>query len=252
VEVFLGEQKAEVLFAGLAPGFPGVYQINVRVPTLWTDRLYLRQQGWLSNVVQIDVRAQNNSANVTATLTPVFPSADYRMASSFAFLAAKFQFELDVRSGAKSFLVAAVGEAGGSFTRIDPVNGMYKTYTTSPTGAAAKGDFSVVPWPLIDFSAGCQPFPGNIIPLAKLDPGYVQFVSYELTQPDVLFPQFAAGTSEYADGLAPGVRFSASGAFADFLRIPCGSLKNRKTTFTLYVDGKAVTSQDVTFPIAGR
>jgi hypothetical protein len=43
--VFIGEQKAEVLFAGLAPGYPGVYQVNVRAATLWTDRIYLREGG---------------------------------------------------------------------------------------------------------------------------------------------------------------------------------------------------------------
>lgn len=32
VEVYIGERRAQVLFAGLAPGFPGVYQLNVMAP----------------------------------------------------------------------------------------------------------------------------------------------------------------------------------------------------------------------------
>jgi uncharacterized protein (TIGR03437 family) len=51
VEVYLGERKAQVTFAGFAPGISGVYQLNVIAPALATDRIYLRSGGWQSNIV---------------------------------------------------------------------------------------------------------------------------------------------------------------------------------------------------------
>jgi uncharacterized protein (TIGR03437 family) len=41
-DVYIGDNKADVLFAGLAPGFSGLYQLNVQAPsTIANDRLYL-------------------------------------------------------------------------------------------------------------------------------------------------------------------------------------------------------------------
>lgn len=251
VEVFLGEQQAEVLYAGLAPGFPGVYQVNVRVPTLWTDRLYLRQRGWISNVVQVGVAQQTNVANVTGSIQAVLPSASSAVTWSLAFLGARFETSFDVLPGARTFLVAAVGEAGGWFARVDPANGMFSGYQTVPTLEANRGDFSKLPSPVADFMSGCQPFPNNQIPSARLDPAFVSFVQW-LPPPDLVFQQYAVGTLEYNQPLFAGGRFSPSGSFGDFLQIPCGTLKSGKTTFTLYVDGKAVASQDVTYQIGGR
>ena len=50
IEVYVGDRKASVLFAGLAPGFPGIYQLNVSPGGVASDRLYLRTKGWQSNV----------------------------------------------------------------------------------------------------------------------------------------------------------------------------------------------------------
>ena len=139
VEVFVGDQKAEVLFAGLAPGFPGVYQLNVRVPALWTDRLYLREGGWISNIAQIGIQpGPNVDGVVTAGFDQTFPSSTY---SSVPFYGAQFHVQFSVRPGAQSFMVAAVGDAGGWFTRIDTANAMWETLGTSPSVQAVHGDF---------------------------------------------------------------------------------------------------------------
>jgi uncharacterized protein (TIGR03437 family) len=254
VEVFLGDQQAEVLFAGLAPGFPGVYQLNVRVPALWTDRLYLRQGGWLSNVVQVGLRTQLNADHITASIEPVLPGPISPVYSSLPLLAARFQVELNVRAGAGAFVVAAVAEGGGSFTRIDPANGMSETYWTTPTAAAAHGDFSsMLPSVVVmDFIQGCQPFPNNQIPMTLMDPGALNFITYNLSPPDMTFPLYAAGTSVWTRGLQPGGKFIMSGAFGDFFQIPCGLRKTGKTTFAFYVDGRMVASQEVAYPIVGR
>jgi uncharacterized protein (TIGR03437 family) len=60
VEVTIDGRKAEVPFAGLAPGFVGLYQVNARVPEAVCNgdavRLIVRVGGATSNVVTIAIR----------------------------------------------------------------------------------------------------------------------------------------------------------------------------------------------------
>lgn len=255
VDVFLGDQKAEVLFAGLAPGFPGVYQLNVRIPAvLWTNRLYLREYGWLSNITQVGISSGNNVAGVViADIDQVFPARAY---SSFPFVGASFRLQVDVHPGASAFPVAMVGEAGGWFARVDPANGMWQSFFTTPSIASMQGDFSIGSSErplLIDFGAGCIPFPNNVIAVSRLDPAERMFMNYTLSPPMVTLPGKPTGMLEqhgpYASG---GAGLITTAAFGDFITLPCGSQKTRTTTFTIYVDGEAVAARDVTFPIAGR
>jgi uncharacterized protein (TIGR03437 family) len=64
-EVWVGDQRAEVLFAGLAPGFPGVYQLNLRLPAVLSrDRVMLRSGLVQSNIAQAPIPSGQNTANV--------------------------------------------------------------------------------------------------------------------------------------------------------------------------------------------
>jgi len=251
VEVFIGEQAAKVLFAGLAPGFPGVYQVNVRVPTLWTDRIYLRTGAWLSNVGRVGIRPGANVERVTTAEIQqvVIPPAF----SSMTFQGAQFLVSVDVAPGAQPFMIAVVGEVGGAFTRVDPANGMWQSFVTAPATRPNEGDFSQVPYPVFDFAAVCQPFPGNTIPRNRMDQGVSNWVNYSLPGPRVIFPGSAAGTAEL-HGKYPSIASGlvTSGGFGDYLRMPCGSQKTHTTTFTVYVDGRAVASREVVYAIAGR
>ena len=67
-EVYIGDRKAQVQFAGLAPGLSGIYQLNVTAPPPATDRIYLRSGGWQSNIVNIGIRSGTNTANVRGTI----------------------------------------------------------------------------------------------------------------------------------------------------------------------------------------
>jgi len=58
-EVTVGGVPAEVLYSGLAPGYPGLYQINARIPAstaTGTQTLLLSAAGQPSNEVRIEVR----------------------------------------------------------------------------------------------------------------------------------------------------------------------------------------------------
>ena len=251
VEVFVGDQKAEVLFAGLAPGFPGVYQLNVRVPALWTDRLYIRESGWISNIAQIGIQpGANVEGAVIAGFDQTFPShAD----SSIPFYGAQFHVQFAIRPGAQPFMVVGVGDAGGWFTRIDTANKMWQTHATSPSVMSIHGDFSRIPTTVMDFSSGCSPFANNQVPAARLDLSDQQFMTWSLPPPKLVLPGNAAGIYDLY-GPQPGTagQFSATAAFGDFLQLPCGIQKDHKATFRIYVDGRVVASREFTYPLAGR
>ena len=251
VEAFVGDQQAEVLYAGLAPGFPGIYQVNLRVSALWTDRLYLRQHGWISNVTNVGLEERNNVTDVTATIEPVLPSSAGGVAWSLPLFAATANVKFTLRPGAQPFVIAAVAGAGGSFTRVDTANGMLEEYWTAPTTLS---DFSrlYATTTVMDFALGCQPFPNNMIPGARLDPTALNFVNYNLPPPRFPYPGFAAGSSVYPRGFDSGSSVYLNTQFGDFLQIPCGSQKTGKMTFAVYVDGKVVASKDIVYPIGGR
>jgi uncharacterized protein (TIGR03437 family) len=58
-QVTVGGKPAEVLFSGVAPGFLGLYQINVRVPgdvAGGTQALLVTAGGQRSNEVKVQIR----------------------------------------------------------------------------------------------------------------------------------------------------------------------------------------------------
>ncbi|HLH00654.1 MAG TPA: hypothetical protein VKX49_30390 [Bryobacteraceae bacterium] len=253
VEVFAGDQKAEVLYAGLAPGFPGVYQLNIRMQQLWTDRIYLRQGNWISNIAQIAITPRNNATNVRGTISPGYPRADSVIEWSQVFEEAGFELELDLVPGAHPFIVAAVADSAGWYMIVDPVNIMYRAWMTGPAGAAVvAGDFSgMLPQPLLDLANGCTPFGNNVIPAARLDRQYL-FLIQMLRPGEALRTGDLTGVSEVAWNLRSPTSLGMVDAFGGFVQIPCGSQASRSTTFKLYVDGKAVDSKTVTYKVANR
>src|SRR5437763_1859736 len=75
-EVIVGEFPARVEFAGMAPGFAGVYQLNVVPQQIGTDRLFIRSQGRMSNMTSVGMRAPGgNVANATGAIDAIFPTA---------------------------------------------------------------------------------------------------------------------------------------------------------------------------------
>lgn len=109
VDVYIGENKADVLFAGLAPGYPGVYQLNVRVHDPWTDRLYLRLTGWQSNIVDVDIPQRSDVANITGAIDTIYPDPALpsvfagAVAWSQAYHGAGFNVRFDILPAARPF-----------------------------------------------------------------------------------------------------------------------------------------------------
>jgi uncharacterized protein (TIGR03437 family) len=280
VDVYLGERKATVMFAGLAPGFSGVYQLNVVAPTLATDRIYLRSGGWQSNIVYMGIQAGSNTMNVVGSIDGLYPSRDpnyprvpcnYSVPSSipcgtesFSIMlhAGTFSTAFDIAPSAAPFDVAAVGEAGSLIISINPAAKTYTASITTLTDAGKAGDFSSSVVPLWDYascnnSAVCFPFPGpSIIPASRFSPFWPRALQ-ALPEPN------AAGTAPNAlmqtSGSFTGSHFvinaqnnSALSAFGGVVQVPLGPFNLLGSTFTLYVDGVAVAAKSIPYVPAYR
>lgn len=287
VEVYIGERKAQVLFAGQAPGFLGIYQLNVTAPSPATDRIYLRSGGWQSNIVNIGIRIGTNTANVQGSIDGLYPSSapGYPLAplgpclgdndpgpcgpagvfdsASIMLHAGIFTVSFDIVPGAAPFDVAAVGEAGGAIISIDPAAGTYTASIPTLTPAAVHGDFSSSILPLWDYascswkSGLCQQFPNSQIPLSRIDPYWAR-ATQMLPTPNTTA---AASSNAFlqASGSINGSRFvvdaqnnSPLSTFGGIVQIPYGPFAVGVSTFSLYVDGRLIASKGLPYLLAQR
>lgn len=285
-EVYIGERKAQVMFAGLAAGLPGIYQLNVIVPPLATDRIYLRSGGFQSNIVNIGIPSGMNTANVRGTIDGLNPSSDpgypktpqrpclgdndpgpcgpgASEAFSVILHAGTFTVSFDIVPGAGPFAVAAVGEAGGSIINIDPVAGIYTATVATMTAAAAHGDFSGMVTPLWDYlscdwkSAVCRQFPANLLPLSRITP-FMARALQQLPAPNSI-TQGNPNAFLQASGNLSGSRFTVDNqndsilsTFGGLVQVPYGPFEFGISTFSLYVDGRLIVSENLPYLLPQR
>jgi uncharacterized protein (TIGR03437 family) len=253
VSVFIGDVQATVLFAGLAPGFPGIYQLNVVPNGPVTDRVYLQVNGWQSNIASLSIPAGSNAINVTGSVLGAYPPSANRVPYSTLLAAGKFNLDLVVAPNAKPFSVVATSDAGNAIFQIDPSAGTWQATMKVPTLAARNGDFSASGWTIWDFSTCmtngvCSPFPGNQIPLSDLLVQEAQALfliplpnELPLTPPD--------GFCYLAGNLSATGHFTYNVTYGDFMQITEAGPATRNATFALYVDGKLIDSQVVPYQV---
>src|SRR5947209_3112700 len=201
-EVFIGEAPARVDFAGLAPGFPGVYQLNVVPQQLSTDRLFIRSQGRISNVVAIaGISGGRNVTNASGTIQAIYPAkTDMPAGYSPLLLVAKFTARMDIVPSAGPFVIAAVSDAATSIITVDPIKGTFEGSVTIPAIRPRFGDFSdseIRPIDLLTCQAtligvSCLPFPGGIIPASRIPPAEAKAVG-TLPLPNISVPHSSTG-----------------------------------------------------------
>jgi uncharacterized protein (TIGR03437 family) len=270
VDVYVGDTPATVLFAGLAPGLPGIYQLNVQPNGAITDRIYLRSGFWQSNIAQIGVASGNNVSNVTGSIAGLYPPTN-NLPSTYAvpgtmspvtmsvlLLAAVFNVSFDIAPNAQPFDVVATTDAATAVIHFDTQQGDYTATLTLPTLVARSGNFSGYGQPpyselIFDFlscgTTGCTQFPGDVIPFARIDPFATWALSYLPAAPND--GNRNANTTVVTTGtFTPGTTFVINGtnhpqlaAFGGFLQIAYAGGKTRTTTFGLYVDGKLIASE---------
>ena len=267
-EVMVGEFPARVDFAGMAPGFAGVYQLNVVPQQIGSDRLFLRSQGQLSNVTSVGVSSPGqNVANASGTIQAIYPTAsDMPPLYSPSLLAVKFSARMDILPNAVPFLIAAVTDAATSLISFDPAKGSFDGTVTVPSQAAHFGDFSAAEFQVLDLATchqgdtgfTCFPFPGNIIPLSRIPPGEIKALN-QLPSPNTPGTRSATGVLKVIGTVKPGTTFvideqnnSTLSLFGGYLALPLptslpGSAQSGKTTtLKLFIDGNLVASTDIT------
>lgn len=252
VSVFVGDVPATIGFAGLAPGFPGVYQLNVTPNGPISDRVYLRVNGWQSNIASVPIAAGANVANVTGSISPLYPVDSANIVDSVLLTAARFASSFDIVSGAKPFSVVATSEAGKAVININPAEGTWQAAFSGPTVQSGTGNFSGASWTILDFSCYVPPNTGQLCPSA----GNIINLSYDANEVSAV-GQLPLSTAVAADGV--NGTFSRSGilpadghfdvasvglptTFGGWLQIAWPGPASRTTTYGLYVDGKLIAS----------
>jgi len=258
-DVFIGEAPARVDYAGLAPAFAGVYQLNVVPQQLSTDRVFIRSQGYRSNVASVKIRAgAPNVANASGAIQVLYPADPntQQVAYSPLLVAAKFTARMDILPAAGPFVIAAVSDAATSFISVDPAAGTFDASVTVPTQASRVGDFSSAEFMAIDFltcgGSFCIPFPGNIIPPSRISPFELMALS-QVPLPNASIPHSSTGLFNVHGTVARGATFaidaqdnSSLSVFAGYLAIPAPP-KSGTLNLRLYIDGVAVATQDVPY-----
>lgn len=268
LEVFVGDVKADVLFAGLAPGFPGIYQVNVMPKGAASDRLYLRMGPIQSNIPEVAAPAAANVANVTGSIEGLYPStggasgvpAPGAIMQSVMFFGGAYTAAFDILPDAKPFTVIATGEGGSATFNFDPPKGTYGATIAVPSMAARSGDFSASEFPaVLDFAncpgGVCGSFPGSRIPASRLDPAFLAAINL-ISLPNAPPASPSATFRLLYGGSAPaGSRFVINNEspyvskFGGFTQISQAGAKTRTTSFKLYVDGKLIASKDATYSV---
>jgi uncharacterized protein (TIGR03437 family) len=263
--VIVGERPAEVTFAGMAPGFVGVYQLNFVMPSqpLLSDRLYIGVPGagqqllYASNITNLPGPASLNVGNVSASISAIYPSSTSLVTYSPALLVVKLNVKFDILPGAQPFslLATADGLASNENVEIDfnPATSTFSGTASVPTAAARAWDFSGDGFQVRDLLSG-TPFPANIIPISRVDPAALAALS-TLSLPSVVTPGSPIGQVKLTGTTSPGSIFllndstnSALSTFAGYVSVYASSYISVPFTMVkLYLDGSLVSTSTVTF-----
>jgi len=269
LQVLIGELPCTVAFAGLAPGWPGVYQVNViPPPNPQSNRLYLSMNGVLSNITTLPIPVGTNVSNVIGSIDGMYPASGSFAADagnkatsgsvsiSELLIAAAVNVSFDILPGAKPFTVRAVSPAGNEVFQIDPVHGTWQAEAITPWTAPRDGDFSRTGPQVYDLLTG-QPFPGNVVPISRLDPIALR-ATLRLPPPNsdpsppVPSPNGSVifgGTLSATGHFSIGPNYLPGPYFGGFLNIGLPPASKQTAQFLLFVDGMLVASNDVPYGV---
>ena len=255
VQVLVGDQPAEVLSAVLAPGQAGVYEVKVRMPGGGGTMLRLRtEDGAREHSAALPPADANPKvADIAAELEAIgVPSAPSGFTPVLA--AARFSISLTVPPGANPFDITLDGTPARIAVSVQPAAMSFSGTAVVPTAATRAGDFSATTMRVTDFFANGIPMPGNVVPMMRWPPQYVQATS-GMAQPNEPGPA-GSGTGIIhfsgiipADGrlvINPATAPTTAGAW---IEVQDKTAKGVAVTYRLSVDGQEVARKDAMIPV---
>jgi uncharacterized protein (TIGR03437 family) len=255
-EVFIGRSKGSVAFAGMAPGFAGVYQLNVVVPELSGDSIEIRTGGRSSKKLRVGVRGGVNASDVSGNIEILYPKPTTKVGFSPILIVFRYSVRMNVLPSAGAFSVAVEVDGVDQLSKVDlqPQEGSFQANVLVPTSRSRSWDFSGTEINTIDYLAGGLPTPGNIIPASRADPE-AQRALQELPLPNQPIAGSSMGFVVSQGAAQPGSTFvidqqnnPTAGASGVYLQSPYSATNKQRTArVTIYVEGKPVVSQEVTF-----
>jgi uncharacterized protein (TIGR03437 family) len=267
--VRIGGVPAQILFAGLAPGLPGIYQLNV-IPSSTTSPVdNSLSLGFLvfpvgspgpAGLTTLPVAEGSNTANLTGSLSTTFPLSSTLLTYSPLVTAAKFTAALDILPKAQPFNLVASCPGGSLIVALNPGAGTWQATTNVPTAGMRSGDFNGVMnaqgsyIAILDFASNL-PFAGNVIPQSRLDPAALQAMSA------IPLPNYTgtiAGVNLLLQGTIPSgghfvINDSSNSNLSNFGGFTYAGTPGlggewwRANTCSLTVDGVLISSSLVTF-----
>lgn len=268
VVVALGYQYVNVPYAGLAPGFPGVYQINVLPGSPPTNTLQLWQDGALSNPVTVPMPAGTNVSSVSGTITPLYPSGNSPVLTfSELLIAAQINIDLEIKPNANPFMIVALTDVpqGGAAIYVNPAKGTWTASLSEPS--AMERTYNFGPNTVFDYTAcqaqgpvlNCATFPEDVVPMNRVDPAALSLAE---SLPDPSYSPSTAGETYYSEGSIPvdghlvinGSQLSSQSRFAGFdtalgVLLGNGNMTSQTVQFRLFVDGLELDSKTVQTPV---
>jgi len=202
-----------------------------------------------------------NVTKVTGSIDGLYPASGAAAAGSgmstlgpvtFSELltAGTFTTAFDISPGANPFVAEATCAAGSATINITPAKNTWQATYVVPTAAARQGDFSGDGFVVMDFLNGGAPFPGNVIPLSRLDPLAVAAAGL-LPLPNVAGKTSPNGTWSASGTLPAGGHFTIgtgtnpAPGFGGFINLAARGAQS--ITCTLKVDGTMVATKQIPF-----
>ena len=188
--------------------------------------------------------------NVVASIDGLYPVSGTTATYSALLTAGTFNLAFDIVTGAKPFVVQASSAAGSATININPAQNTWQATYVVPTALARLGNFAqAAGFVVTDYLSGA-PFPGNIIPLSRIDPVEASATGAlpplngsTINGPNGTYT--ASGTIPAGGHFTFGTNSTPPSVFGGYINLMTRGTQS--ASFSLYVDGQMVASKQVPF-----